>query len=245
MSEGNEGFPLPFQWDDGEHFAPVVFTKEEDLKTITDILLFENINQQSRLQEKDNNTSTKTKKSQQKLLHLPSGPIKNGEVVIDAGCGNGRVPLFIAATLLSETKNDRKNIKILGVDIEEELVEKANKEAKSLGFSPEQVHFVAGDLRKSVDLLTSCHFIYCYLLPGEMLTELMNAVTKEWRNHQNENTNNDNDDNKDSTSKSSSSTRVVATRVIISNTWEISCLEDFFVGRVGEMWVYDRNAANI
>ncbi len=215
MAEGNEGFVLPFQWDDGEHFAPVVFTKEEDLQAITQILLFEN------KQHQDENSSEIEESEKKTVKFLPSGPIEEGEIFIDAGCGNGRVPLFVAASLL--TKKTKQNVKILGVDIEEELVEKANKEAQSLGFTPEQVKFVAGDLRKSVDLLKSCHFIYCYLLPGEMLTELMNEITKEW--------------NEEQPSKKSTSTRV-----IISNTWEINCLKDFRVGRIGEMWIYDRFA---
>ena len=34
----SSGFELPFQWDDGNHIAPVVFTKQEELQTVTDIL---------------------------------------------------------------------------------------------------------------------------------------------------------------------------------------------------------------
>ena len=37
------------------------------------------------------------------------------------------------------------------ITIEEDLIEKANSEAKSLGFTKEQVSFVAGDLKQSLD----------------------------------------------------------------------------------------------
>ena len=239
----SSGFELPFQWDDGNHFAPVVFTKEEELQTITDILFDNNTNntaavsnteddEQQQLKETTTTSSSSKVKEmmKKKLTKLPSGPMQDEELFIDAGCGNGRVPLYVAAALQSLKKT--KNNKVLGIDIEEDLIEKANSEAKSLGFSKEQVSFVAGDLKQSLDLLKSCHFVYCYLLPGDLLTELMTNLTESWSMQK----------KKTENKEEQQEQQAVNCRVIISHTWEISCLEKYFVGRAGEFWVYDRDA---
>src|SRR3989338_5620771 len=88
-SEDHNAFPLPFQWDDGEHFAPVVFTKEEELDSIRQIVLEGKLG-------KDSTTTTK--------------PIQSGERIIDAGCGNGRVPFYIASEIYKSSSRRRITI---------------------------------------------------------------------------------------------------------------------------------------
>lgn len=243
--EDFNAFPLPFQWDDGEHFAPVVFTKEEELDSIRQIILLGRPAEGG-----DNNKTSSSSKTQHHQKHFSIQPLQNGERIIDAGCGNGRVPFYIASQIYSVQKEKKKDtaaedkdkeeekqvssplpkdIQILGVDIEQELISKAKSEATTaLGLKPEQLDFIHKDLRESIELLSSCHFIYCYLLPGDLLTELMMKVTEHWRQKK----------SGDDEEKESKQQQKEVCRVIISNTWEISCLKEFLVGKSGDMWVY-------
>lgn len=65
------------------------------------------------------------------------GHIKNGDIVLDLGCGAG-FDVFLAA------KKTGNGGKVIGIDITEEMIDKAKKNAKKYNYA--NVEFILGDI---------------------------------------------------------------------------------------------------
>jgi arsenite methyltransferase len=67
--------------------------------------------------------------------------IREGETIVDLGSGAG-IDVFLAANKV------RKSGKVIGVDMTDEMLEKARKNAKDNGYT--NVHFVKGDIDRRI-----------------------------------------------------------------------------------------------
>lgn len=117
----------------------------------------------------------KTRKSDWKEFELFLDYIKNGQFVADLGCGNGRFYKFISK---------HREIKYLGIDNNEKLLEKARKDFKK----DEKEEFVKGDLislpldNEMVDIavsIASLHHIPSTDFRNKSIQEIHRILKKE------------------------------------------------------------------
>ncbi len=207
------GFELPFGWDDGHFIAPFVATRVD---TLSDVL--------------------------SALARLPSGALRAGETFVDAGCGDGRVALFVAQAAfpaavpsVPESEScDRDDpatpnaahAVVLGIDLDDQLIDTARARAAALGLAPPRVSFVCGDIRDAVATLAAADVVFLYMLPGDVLSDIVAKVTAHWA----------------APTGCSSSAMPARCRAVLSNTWPVQCLARFEAFRIGEIYAYCRRA---
>ena len=102
-------------------------------------------------------------------------PIKSNDCVLDIGCGDGRIIhqwAILLSKALSESGDQEIGVTIsfVGIDIDPDRIEQANKKAKSLKtegriLSQIRIIFVCKNAMESIDYIKDATIIFLYLIP--------------------------------------------------------------------------------
>lgn len=132
-----------------------------------------------------------------------------GFSLIDFGCGDGSALFNLADYLCELAPQASQNTRLVGVDIDEELISTGNKRVKSRVGGPEILMRVANVATDTVDL-RGMQVLFVYLLP-EALVTLRGVIEA----------------------------AATVVDVVVSNRWDVPYLSAFPVARIASFYVYD------